>query len=66
MEIGSHHSAETRKRMRLRNLAHWTPERRAEASKRTRQRMNNPVVRARISEGMRRAVARGDDCGGEP
>jgi len=38
-----------------------------EPSERPLERMNSPIVRDLISEGMRRAAARGHgDCGGAP
>lgn len=54
MKRGSHHRYETKRTLSLRVRRFWTPEERAHASRRTRERMNNPIVRARISEGMRR------------
>jgi hypothetical protein len=49
---GGHHTAETKARMRARNIAFWTPEERAKQAERTRRRMANPTVRERIRAGM--------------
>ncbi|AMN42065.1 hypothetical protein [Rhodoplanes sp. Z2-YC6860] len=58
MKRGQHHTAETIEIMRARNMAFWTPEKRAEQSERTRKRMARAGVSQRIRNGMRRAALR--------
>jgi hypothetical protein len=55
---GAHHTEETRDRMRERNLTHWTADERAKASELTRRRMDNPLVREKISAATKEGLMR--------